>query len=74
MSKILHIDSSSRSATSVTRKLSKYMTEALQKSEPGHEVKYRDLISENPQYISEGAIAAMYTPDSARTPEQKLLV
>ena len=71
MSKILHIDSSSRSATSVTRKLSKYLTEALQKSEPGHEVKYRDLIAENPHFISEAVIGAIYTPVDARTVEQK---
>jgi FMN-dependent NADH-azoreductase len=71
MSKILHIDASSRSTTSVTRRLSKELVDALQKSHPGSEVAYRDLISENPPYVHEIDIATIYTPLEARTPEQK---
>ncbi|MBS1992102.1 MAG: NAD(P)H-dependent oxidoreductase [Cyanobacteria bacterium SZAS LIN-3] len=71
MTKILHVDSSSRSATSVTRQLSKYLTEGLQKSHPGSAVKYRDLIEEHLPFASELGISALYTPAEHRTPDQK---
>ncbi|MBS2007766.1 MAG: NAD(P)H-dependent oxidoreductase [Cyanobacteria bacterium SZAS TMP-1] len=71
MTKILHVDSSSRSATSVTRQLSKYLTEGLQKSHSGSAVKYRDLIEEHLPFASELGISALYTPAEHRTPDQK---
>jgi FMN-dependent NADH-azoreductase len=71
MSKILHIDASSRSSSSLTRKLSKELVEALKKSNPGSVVTYRDLITEQPPFIQETDIGAIYTPPDARTPEQQ---
>jgi FMN-dependent NADH-azoreductase len=71
MTKILHIDASSRSSTSLTRQLSQELVEALKKSHPGSEVVYRDLISENPPFIQETDIGAIYTPPQVRTPEQQ---
>jgi FMN-dependent NADH-azoreductase len=71
MSKILHIDASSRSSSSLTRQLSKELVEALKKSNPESVVNYRDLISEQPPFIQEAVIGAVYTPPEARTPEQQ---
>jgi len=73
MSKILHIDSSSRSATSITRLLSKYLADKLQSSRPGSQIKYRDLVQEGLPYVSELRITTMYTPPNLRSPEQQQL-
>jgi FMN-dependent NADH-azoreductase len=71
MTKILHIDASSRSSSSLTRQLSEELVEVLKKSHPGSEVAYRDLISENPPFMQETVIGAFHTPPGARTPEQQ---
>jgi FMN-dependent NADH-azoreductase len=71
MAKVLHIDSSSRSATSVTRILSKQFIDSWLQAHPADTVSYRDLVQEGMPYINEIAIAAMYTPEAGRTPEQR---
>ena len=73
MSKILHVDASSRSATSVTRQLSQELVDALKKSDPSAEITHRSLIDENVPYIHEADIFALYTPADNRSPEQKKL-
>jgi FMN-dependent NADH-azoreductase len=60
MPKILHVDASSRSSSSLTRQLSSELIDVLKKSNPGSEVIYRDLISENPPYIHEADIGTIY--------------
>ena len=74
MAKILHIDASSRSASSVTRQLSKELVDALTKGKPESEVKHRDLIKENVPYIHEADLGAIFTPPDSRTAEQKQLL
>jgi FMN-dependent NADH-azoreductase len=71
MAKVLHIDSSSRSATSVTRILSKQFIESWVKTHPGDAVVHHDLIEEGVPYQTDNGIAAMYTPEASRTPEQQ---
>jgi len=71
MTKILHIDSSSRSSTSVTRQLSAYLVEGLLKTQPEAVVKYRDLIEEHLPFASDLGIGAMYTPAELRSADQE---
>src|ERR1700733_1708186 len=71
MAKVLHIDSSSRSATSVTRILSKQFIESWVKAHPADTIAYRDLVQESVPYMSEIGIAAMHTPEAGRTSEQR---
>lgn len=46
MTKILHVDSSSLGAASVTRELSASIVKALRDAEPGATVTYRDLVAD----------------------------
>jgi FMN-dependent NADH-azoreductase len=70
MTKILHVDASSRGAASVTKQLSQYAVDALLKSHSGAQVKTINLTNEPPRFISEAEIGAMFTPVDARSPEQ----
>ena len=67
---ILRIDSSSATATSVTRQLS---FELIEKIGGGANVVVRDL-TEAPATLSEGWLGAAYTPAEARSDEQKDLL
>jgi FMN-dependent NADH-azoreductase len=70
MTQILHVDSSSRSATSITRQLSAQLVNALKAAYPEAYVVNRDLIDEPPHFVSELDISAFYTPAEQRSSEQ----
>ncbi|MBU6454319.1 MAG: NAD(P)H-dependent oxidoreductase [Cyanobacteria bacterium REEB67] len=70
MTQILHVDSSSRSSTSVTRQLSRQLVNVLQKAHPQASLVERDLIDEQPHFVSELDISAVYTPAEQRSDAQ----
>jgi FMN-dependent NADH-azoreductase len=67
MAKILHVDSSSRSADSLTRQLSKYFVEQWTKSHPADTVVYKDLVKDAPGPLTADSISAMFVPAEQRT-------
>lgn len=69
MTKILHIDSSSNTTTSNSRKLSAAIVAKL-----GGATTYRDLSTSNLSVISEAHIAAYYTPKDDRSDAQNELL
>ncbi|MCJ8322700.1 MAG: NAD(P)H-dependent oxidoreductase [Rhizobiales bacterium] len=69
MTKILHIDSSSNTTSSNSRKLSAAIVAKL-----GGDVTYRDLATSNLSVISEAHIAAFYTPKDDRNDAQNILL
>jgi FMN-dependent NADH-azoreductase len=70
MTKILHIDSSSRGDSSVTHQLSQFLVETLKEREPALSVKHIDLHEQKPPFLDPVHIAAMYAPPPNRTAEQ----
>jgi len=68
---ILHIDASSRSSDSVSRKLSQAIVEQLSSGDT--ELNYRDVSSGLP-YVDEAMIGAYYTPKDQRSDEQNKLI
>jgi len=71
MTKILHVDSSSRSEHSVTRLLSTYLVDALKASDPSSQVKHLDLPALHTPYVTADGIAAVYTSPAQRTEVQQ---
>ncbi len=67
MNTILHIDASSRSGESVSRKLSQAIVKNL--STEGTKVQYRDVSADLP-FVDEEMIGAYYTPKDERSDEQ----
>ena len=74
MATLLHIDSSPMGAASVSRHLSQTYVENWKKSHPGGTVINRDLSRSGLTAITAEWVAAAYTPEEARTPEQKALL
>jgi len=74
MARILQIDSSSRSNTSVTRQLTNLFTQQWQKAHPDDVVTKLDLLEQALPFVSELSIAASYTPAEARTPEMRAAI
>jgi FMN-dependent NADH-azoreductase len=70
MTQILHVDSSSRSSASLTRQLSSLLVKTLQQAYPQARVVDRNLIDEQPHFVSELDIYAVYTPADKRNAEQ----
>lgn len=68
--KILHILSSGRTGDSVSRRLSAQLVSGLKAKNPGSTVVERDVSRDLP-FIDADLIAAFYTPEDKRTPEQK---
>ena len=74
MATLLHIDSSPMGAASVSRHLSETFTENWKKAHPGGTVVTRDLTKSGLVSINAEWVAAVYTPEESRTPEQKTLL
>lgn len=70
MATLLHLDSSPL-ATSVSRELTAEFTKIWRDSHPGGTVIRRDLAANPPRPIDAAWIAASFTPEADRTPEQK---
>ncbi|MFA7336126.1 MAG: NAD(P)H-dependent oxidoreductase [Candidatus Obscuribacterales bacterium] len=73
MTKVLCIDSSSRTATSVTRQLTEAYLARFRSAFPAAQIVHHDLVAENLPYVSEAAIAALYTAADQRNPEMEAL-
>ncbi len=71
MAKVLHLDSSSRSATSLTRVLSKHFADGWLKTHSKDTVVYHDLSKEGVPFLTDTDVASMYTPEAARSAEQR---
>lgn len=71
MSTLLHIDSSPLYGRSVSRQLSAAFVERWKSLHPGAAVMDRDLNATSLPPVSAEWIGAAYTPEDARTPQQK---
>ena len=71
MSTLLHLDSSPLYGRSVSRQLSAAFVERWKSLHPGATVMDRDLNANSLPPVSAEWIGAAYTPEDARTPEQK---
>lgn len=71
MTHILHLDASARGGASHSRTISGELVQAMTAADPTATVTYRDLGHQDIPYVSEPFIYAMYTPEAARTAEQK---
>jgi FMN-dependent NADH-azoreductase len=71
MSTLLKLDSSPMGEHSVSRKLTAKFTETWRKSHPRGHVVSRDLSATQIPMIDGSWIGAAYTPEAARSPEQK---
>jgi FMN-dependent NADH-azoreductase len=74
MPTLLHIDSSPVYGRSVSRELTAAFVAQWKSSNPEGTVIYRDLSATPIPPISAEWVGAVYTPDAARTPEQKELL
>jgi FMN-dependent NADH-azoreductase len=74
MSTLLHIDSSPMGAASVSRHLSTTFTDKWKASHPGGKIITRDLTKSGLVSIDAAWVAAVYTPEEARTAEQKAVL
>lgn len=81
MPTILHLDTSARtldksrsSHNSISRTLADSFREQWEKKITNTKVIYRDLGKNPPDFIDEAWIAAVFTPDEQRTPEQNALI
>ncbi|NYE62315.1 FMN-dependent NADH-azoreductase [Duganella sp. 1224] len=70
MTTILHIDSSVRSAGSLTRQLGAEVIAKLQAATPGAKVVTRDIVSHPLPHLTEQLIGAYFTPAEQRNAEQ----
>ncbi len=74
MTHILHVNASPRGDASQSRTISNEMVEAMKTARPDVTVTDRDLGHQVIPFVTEPFISAMYTPEEARTPEQKDLL
>ncbi len=74
MTTLLHIDASPRGARSLSRDLSLRFVKQWLAHEPYARLLYRDVGRNPPPLISEDWIAAAFTPEASRTPEQTALL
>ena len=74
MPTLLHIDSSPLYGRSVSRQLSAAFVDRWKSSHPDGTVIRRDLTATPIPPISEDLVGAVYTPQEARTPEQRRLL
>ncbi|CAN5304043.1 FMN-dependent NADH-azoreductase [soil metagenome] len=70
MAKLLCIDSSSRTATSVTRQLTAAFLARFKTANPSAPIVHHDLLAEQVPYVTDEGITTLYTPADKRTPEQ----
>lgn len=71
MKRILHIDSSPRGQASHSRQMTAEVVAALKQTHPDASVTYRDLGHQPPPFVTEDWQHGAYTPEEARTPQQK---
>jgi FMN-dependent NADH-azoreductase len=71
MATLLHLDSSPMGAASVSRHLTSQFVEHWKQANAGGTVITRDVTSSNLTSITAEWVAAAYTPEASRTPEQK---
>jgi FMN-dependent NADH-azoreductase len=74
MPKLLHIDSSPLYGRSVSRQLAGAFVTQWKSSHPDGTVVYRDLNATQIPPINAAWVEAVYTPEAARTPQQKQLL
>src|ERR1700730_6510015 len=74
MSTLLHIDSSPLYGRSVSRELTAAFANQWKSSQPDERVLDRDLNATQIPPISAEWVGAEYTPEAARTPQQKELL
>ncbi len=74
MTTILHLNSSVRSAGSVSRQLTAEFIEKLKAAHPGARVIERDLAAQPVPHLSEAMMGAFFTPAEQRSAEQASLV
>lgn len=74
MTHILHVNASPRGDASQSRTISHELVEAMKSAHPDATVTDRDLGHQTIPFVTEPFISAMYTPEAARTPEQKELL
>lgn len=71
MTTLLHIDASARGERSLSRSLSRAFVDAWLTREPAAAVIARDVGRDPPPFLREAWVAAAFTPEDARSPEQK---
>ena len=74
MANLLHIDSSPLGEASVSRTLSREFVQNWRAANPGTKIVTRDLSAENLPSVTADWLAANFTPEDARTKEQKELL
>src|SRR5580658_9625461 len=74
MSTLLHIDSSPIYGRSVSRELAAAFVTQWKSSHPNGRVIYGDPNATAMPHVNAGWVAAVYTPEPARTPQQKDLL
>ncbi len=74
MTTILHLNSSVRSAGSVSRQLTAEFIEKLKAAHPGAKIIERDLAAQPVPHLSEAMMGAFFTPAEQRSAEQASLV
>lgn len=71
MTTLLHINASARGDRSLSRKLSGAFIDAWKALEPAVQIITRDVGANPPPIITEGWIAAVFTPEERTTPQQR---
>ena len=74
MSTLLHIDSSPLGDASISRHLSEEFAKNWLRQHPDGKIITRDLSAEPPPVITAQWVGASFTPEEARTPEQRALL
>lgn len=74
MPTLLHIDSSPLGDASVSRQLTKEFVENWKEANPNGKIVTRDLTSTTLKPVTAEWVGAAYTPEGARTPEQRELL
>ncbi len=74
MPTLLHIDSSPLGDASISRHLSEEFVQNWQRQHPDGKVITRDLSAEPPPVITAQWVGASFTPEEARTPEQRAVL
>lgn len=71
MKKILHIISSPRTSSSLSRRLGSIVVEKITEKYPDSGIKVRDLVQLPFPHLTEGHIDAFFTPEENRSPSQQ---
>ena len=70
MATLLYVNSSARTAGSISRELSAEFVRSWQTANPGGKVIERDVTAQPLPHLDEQTLGAFFTPAEARTPEQ----